>query len=601
MVSRSHYNDPLGSLALGNSRNWGDASDAVKNEVIAAIVIYGQKYGLSNRDISNLLAIAKVESGFNPDAAARGDQTSASGVFQITDQTATDAASRLNGSSMIGGHSFSGPYDRFDLQSNIEYGIAVYLDKKRIAHSNDVAEIYKAWNTNPSEYIPLLPRLESDSQNYLQQINSGSLSTTFLSIDQTSVSLQNDGKHPQGELTAAINGHFIGTFANSSWSKISGSGNYVSITAHDVTIALPDGVTAIITGDNDTIIAGKNDTIVLTGNHATIKGGDGDNVSVTGDNATISIGANGSAAVRGKSAVINASANDMVNANGEKATINGGTGDRVYLVGDKGQVTVGTGSRLSMSGAGELISAASSQVLLYQNSSATLTGNGNQITDMNGVALTIGAKSVGNSVIAGHGQLTLGDGTNTTLSEVVSETINGGKGVTLTEVRGAQNQMTVGDKATLTLGGVVDTITVNGTGQISGSSEDDILNASNCQISLADTSRAKVIGNRDTIHTGNRSALTITGLYDPVTASNSRIDYIGPNAGDIVSGTGNFGSNWANSPPSTTAPHAASASLVSANQLIQAMASFGVPPSAQTGVFTSNDPALHQPVLAVSH
>jgi soluble lytic murein transglycosylase-like protein len=74
----------LGELA-GNSRKWGDAPADVKEAVVNMIINEGRKEGLSDRDIAILLAIAYVESGFNPDAAAR--TTTASGVGQFIDNT----------------------------------------------------------------------------------------------------------------------------------------------------------------------------------------------------------------------------------------------------------------------------------------------------------------------------------------------------------------------------------------------------------------------------------------------------------------------------------------------------------------------------------
>lgn len=135
----SHYNDP--SPQYGNSRKGGDASQSVKDSVKNEIIQQAQEAGLSNADIQNLLAIAEHESGFNPDAA--NADSSASGIFQITDGTAKDAQHRLDESKLIGGYDITLPYDRFDPVSNIETGIAVYLDKKRRAGSDDIADIYK--------------------------------------------------------------------------------------------------------------------------------------------------------------------------------------------------------------------------------------------------------------------------------------------------------------------------------------------------------------------------------------------------------------------------------------------------------------------------
>lgn len=164
----SHYNDPLSKDAVhvgGFSRKAGDATNETKALVITKIISYGTQYGLSTGDIANLIAFAKIESGFNPDAAAKGNHTSASGIFQITDSTAKDATKRLNGKPRVNSID-SGEYDRFDIDSNIKFGIQIYLDKKIRAKSDNAYEIYKAWNSNPEEYEKYKNQLEVDSKNF---------------------------------------------------------------------------------------------------------------------------------------------------------------------------------------------------------------------------------------------------------------------------------------------------------------------------------------------------------------------------------------------------------------------------------------------------
>jgi peptidoglycan hydrolase-like protein with peptidoglycan-binding domain len=72
-VGKTHYKDPIdrspGRLA-GNSRISGDASPEVQSRAIDALIEASQRAGLSPRDIAHVLAIARAESGFNPDAAA---------------------------------------------------------------------------------------------------------------------------------------------------------------------------------------------------------------------------------------------------------------------------------------------------------------------------------------------------------------------------------------------------------------------------------------------------------------------------------------------------------------------------------------------------
>lgn len=66
----------------GNSRTIGDANKDVQDTIIDMIITIAVRYGLSYKEISYILLITKVESGFNPDAAA--GTTSAAGLAQGT-------------------------------------------------------------------------------------------------------------------------------------------------------------------------------------------------------------------------------------------------------------------------------------------------------------------------------------------------------------------------------------------------------------------------------------------------------------------------------------------------------------------------------------
>ncbi|MDE2430887.1 MAG: transglycosylase SLT domain-containing protein, partial [Burkholderiales bacterium] len=73
----------------GNSRVWGDVSHENQKKVIDLLIEVGTRYKLSYRDIAYLLLLVKVESGFNPDAAA--GTTSAAGLAQYTSATVKEA------------------------------------------------------------------------------------------------------------------------------------------------------------------------------------------------------------------------------------------------------------------------------------------------------------------------------------------------------------------------------------------------------------------------------------------------------------------------------------------------------------------------------
>ncbi len=87
-VSHSHYNSPIerrDPLPHGKSRAWGDITPEEQVFVIHTIVSEALRYRFSMEETALLLAIARVESGFNPDAASAA--SSASGLGQFIDKT----------------------------------------------------------------------------------------------------------------------------------------------------------------------------------------------------------------------------------------------------------------------------------------------------------------------------------------------------------------------------------------------------------------------------------------------------------------------------------------------------------------------------------
>ena len=160
-------NSHPGDIAGQSHRRAGDATDETKQEVIDAILKKADEWKLSVQDKANLIAFAKIESGFNPYAVS---PTHASGVMQITHGSAKDAHDRLSGSQIIGGHNL-GAYNPFDINSNIDYGIAIYLDKKRRAKSNAAGDIYEKYNSKRSEFKKYLKSLKADSEKFKEEIS----------------------------------------------------------------------------------------------------------------------------------------------------------------------------------------------------------------------------------------------------------------------------------------------------------------------------------------------------------------------------------------------------------------------------------------------
>jgi putative chitinase len=117
-VSYSGIRQPLdqspGRL-MGYSRNWGHASSNTQQEVMQKILQYSSD--LSTEDQAILLGIARIESGFNPDAAT--PSTSASGVFQIIKSTGENLGLKKE--------------DRFNADLNIKAGVKLFKENLSLA------------------------------------------------------------------------------------------------------------------------------------------------------------------------------------------------------------------------------------------------------------------------------------------------------------------------------------------------------------------------------------------------------------------------------------------------------------------------------------
>ncbi len=134
VVKWSHYNDPIQN---GSSRVWGAASSDVQKQAIDAIIANARRFGLNDRETAHVLAIARVESGFNPYSAA--GTTSASGLGQFIDKTG--AAYGLK----------SG--NRWDVDAQAAALVRHYIDNKRLAERRGQSEeyIYKYWHDGPTK------------------------------------------------------------------------------------------------------------------------------------------------------------------------------------------------------------------------------------------------------------------------------------------------------------------------------------------------------------------------------------------------------------------------------------------------------------------
>lgn len=137
--SWSHYREPIDeSRALhGQSRRWGDASPEVQSRVIDSLIESSRDAGLTPRETAHVLAIARVESGFNPDAAA--GTTSASGLGQFIDRT--------------GKHYGLNNANRFDVDAQSDALVAHFVDNRNLARDRGQGEdyIYKYHHDGPTK------------------------------------------------------------------------------------------------------------------------------------------------------------------------------------------------------------------------------------------------------------------------------------------------------------------------------------------------------------------------------------------------------------------------------------------------------------------
>lgn len=167
--SYSYYKEPIVEGGVrGKSRIHGDASIKTQNTVIDQIVSKGREAGLSDRQIAMTLAIAKHESGFNPDAAA--GTTSARGIGQFVNETG-----KVYGITKD---------NQWDLDTQVDALIAHTIYNYNLAKGKDEAYVYAYHHDGPSlkyggldisknTVMPLVDKFESylKSKGELQDID----------------------------------------------------------------------------------------------------------------------------------------------------------------------------------------------------------------------------------------------------------------------------------------------------------------------------------------------------------------------------------------------------------------------------------------------
>lgn len=137
--SYSNYNKPVDhspGRPAGNSRIWGDIALDRQRIIINAIITAARAAGFNLRRMALLLAMVKIESGFNLDAAA--GTTSASSLGQFVKKTG--AAYGLNDG------------NRFDLAVNVAALVSYFLENEKLARKRGKPDIwvYKYHHDGPS-------------------------------------------------------------------------------------------------------------------------------------------------------------------------------------------------------------------------------------------------------------------------------------------------------------------------------------------------------------------------------------------------------------------------------------------------------------------
>lgn len=390
-------------------------------------------FKLTERDTANLIAIAKVESGFNPDAAAKplhradGKETSAAGVFQVTDTTARDMA-RHSGTAKLN-NMVLGEYNRFDADSNIRYGIATYIMKKRmVGNSDDVGEIYIKWNSNPNEYNRYLSSLRQDASTYLDKIDAG------LPITATGSTVGYGTDSSNFELPSVFDAAGDISEQQQGWGNADGS-----------TTIWKDGFkrdgTFNYTESIHISAAGTVNTDALT---------------TVGDDGRLQITLSGSQInFRQDNAKISLLPNSMGTIYGEGLNVFGAVGDDIRLVGNNLDVTGVAGSKISVGGNGidgqssyDVVRANGADVFILDNSRVDIfNGSGSSTVNM-GLNSYIGAYG-GNMTVNGNntGAIWVGGTYSTDATKVFAT------GATVTVVDNANNVNIYGSGGTV-LGGV---------------------------------------------------------------------------------------------------------------------------------------------------
>ena len=141
----------------GNSRVHGDVSEENRKLIIDKIISVGARYHLNYKDIAYALLMCKVESGFNPDAAAG---TSSAGGLAQNLQTTVDLV-KTNSKNFLGFEINIKGTKVFDVDTGVYCVILDYMFNKSLADK-------WGFKPNDSKYWQLIYMLHHDGPGYYQ-------------------------------------------------------------------------------------------------------------------------------------------------------------------------------------------------------------------------------------------------------------------------------------------------------------------------------------------------------------------------------------------------------------------------------------------------
>jgi len=401
-----------------------------------------------------------------------------------------------------------------------------------------------------------------------------------------------------------------------------------TVNASGATVTIAANSRVNINGSSDTVDGQSSDNFGVYGASDTVNGVSGDGIwigqngststaidTVNASNAGVTIAANSHANVYGSSDTVNGQSADNFGVYGNGDSINGVSGDNIW-VGTNG--TVGAFDGVAVSGATLTVTA---------NSQVNVTGNTDTVNMSTGDS--VGVYGGGNTINSGAGNLV-----------VLGNT--GGNYDTVDATGDASGSTTANGQAT---GIALNTSTqanINGSHDSLSGSTGDTLHVSGTYDPFSGNSDSVTYSGANTGDTVTGSGDTGTGWIDPPVGDGGGGDGDGDGGGDpdAVSLAGRNGAIHTNSvgksviradtlnaeklsQPSWIAEREGvffyddesdvlqrsdvssrvgiAATSQNAHQLIQSMASFGVPSAAQIELFAANKTLIHPPLLAASH